>query len=371
MANRTKRAVFRDAAAWRLIAAIAALAGTGQAALAHTGTVANADHLLSEWTFDPLIWGLSAFFAWLFLRGALLRSAAGRPVHMGRQVAYSAGLGLILLALVSPIDFMAEHLFWMHQVQHMALRLTGPMLILAAAPQGVIFAGMPRGVRRLTLGPVLRRRWLRWLGHWLSRPAVATLLFIGALYIWEVPALHDAALLNEPLHYFMHVSMMAAGVLFFWVVFDRRDPPKGVRHGARMAMLGAALLFEIIIGAFTTMKSVELYPAYDVVGRLFGTLPMTDETAGGFLMWPPSSMMFVLAMLLAVYRWNGTEDRQWQRLSGTGRSNSAALLVPETAEELWMIVTPKNRRMGLGLGLLALTMAFLAVGVVDTVEMFY
>ncbi len=343
-------------------------------ARAHVGehpgekTLSEGAALLREWSLDPLIWGLAGLFLWLFIRGVMRRARQGNPVHVGRVIAYVGGVLLTWAALVSPLDYMAEHLFWMHQVQHMILHLLGPLVILAATPQGVIYAGMPRRLRRWTIAPLARSRNMRWLGHLITRPWMATLLFVLTLYIWQIPTLHDAALLNNALHYFMHATMLLSGVLFFWVVFEQRDPPKAPAHGVRQIMLIASVIAEIALGAVTTMKTVVLYPAYDEVGRLFDMTPISDEIAGGFLIWSPACMMFLVAMLLVVNNWNRTEVRRMGRQGSVLRSNSAALLNPETAEELWMIVRPRNRRMGLSLTAVAFTMFALSMGAALTVR---
>jgi cytochrome c oxidase assembly factor CtaG len=47
-------------------------------------------------------------------------------------------------ALQSPIDPVAEHLFFVHQIQLLLGRVT-PMFIMLSAPQGLLVAGMPTG----------------------------------------------------------------------------------------------------------------------------------------------------------------------------------------------------------------------------------
>lgn len=338
-----------------------------RAALAHTGGEIGADEIWQEWSFDPLVWIPAILFVWLYLRGVWIRARDGGRVAGWRIALYLGGVGLVWAALASPLDYMAEHLFWMHQIQHMVLRITAPLMILFAAPQGVIFAGMPRRMRRWVLAPLIGSRSLRRVGRALSGPAAATVLFILALWVWQIPALHDAALLNDTVHNTMHVTMLLSGILFFWVLFDRRDPPKAAGFAARQGMLAAAIVTEILLGAAITLKTVELYPAYDVVGRLFDIAPMVDETTGGFLIWSPACMMFLLAIMMVIHRANGAEMRQWQRHGTHMGSNSAALMVPETAEELWITVAEKNRRLGTGLALVALTMALLAFGTAETV----
>ncbi len=328
----------------------------------------DADHLMEAWSFDPLILGLSALAFYCFIAGVMRRAKGGREVGPWRQLAFPAGLLLVVAALQSPLDAMADHAFWAHQIQHMLLRVSGPLLMLAAAPQGVIVAGMPRPLRKWLIAPIVRSGPLRTFGRWISAPIPATLIFIASLYVWEIPALHDAALLNDALHYVMHVTMLLAGILFFWVIFDRRDPPAAAAHGARMLMLAAAGLTQIAIGALTTLKQAIYYPAYDVVGRLWDIAPLVDETTGGFLMWAPTCMMYLLAVFVVVYRWNGAEERAWRREGMRRRSNSMALLSPETAEELWLAVAVQNRRIGLSLGAIPVLLFVLVFALVETVR---
>ena len=92
------------------------------------------------------------------------------------------------------------------------------------------------------------------------------------------------------------------------------------------------MLSNIGLGAYTTLKSVLLYPAYDIVGRLFDIAPLTDEMTGGFIIWMPSSMMCVLAVLIVIHRWGKQETRaDEKRLT----SPAHAALYPATGGRDW------------------------------------
>ncbi|MGH6971145.1 MAG: cytochrome c oxidase assembly protein [Caulobacteraceae bacterium] len=244
----------------------------------------------------------------LYWRGLEKRPAAFDEAPL-RHLSFLGGVFLTFASLASPIDAMADHLFSMHQVQHMLLRVVGPMLIAYAQPQATLVAGSPSWLRRGPVGRTLASAPSRGLFGFLMRPWLVTTLFVASLYLWEWPPFHDRAILDEGVHYVMHITMLAAGLLFFFRVFDQRPPPKGARYGVRLMMLWIGVLSNIPIGAFTSFKSRELYPAYDVVGRLFGMSPMSDERLGGFIMWAPASMMMLLAVLLVVHAWGGHEDK--------------------------------------------------------------
>ena len=316
-------------------------------ALAQPDSV-SASTVWSTWDLTPDIVVPTILVLATYAAGLLGRPGAFEAKPW-RHAAFFWGVSATFLSLASPLDAFADHLFFMHQIQHMLLREIGPMLIALSQPQGVLIAGLPSWLRRNGLAPVLASRVTRSIFGLLTRPVVVTPLFVASLYLWQWPPLHNLAITNEGVHYAMHLSMLAAGLLFFWRVFDHRPAPKGTRFGARLMMLWLAVLSNIPIGAYTTFKSRELYPAYDVVGRLFPISPMTDERLGGFIMWVPSSMMMLLAVVVVAHAWAANEEKVDDRriaVAGT----AAGLPGGPTTAALMAGQRPKNRALALGLG---------------------
>jgi putative membrane protein len=116
-------------------------------------------------------------------------------------------------------------------------------------------------------------------------------------------------------------------------------------------LLFAAIVSNILLGAITVFKSAVLYNAYDIEGRLFGIAPLTDETAGGFILWVPASMMLIITIIIVVYDWNLTERKRLHRGHGIAGPD-------------WTTTRPDqaNNRLGQLLGLSALTMFGLIIG---------
>lgn len=312
----------------------------------------------SSWDLSPGILIPTILVLGLYAAG-LVRRPGAFDAHPWRSLAFIWGVLITFLSLSSPIDALSDHLFFMHQVQHMLIRLVGPMLIALSQPQALLIAGLPSWLRRGTMAPIAGSGAIRRAFALLTRPPVATALFVGALYLWQWPWLHDVAILHEGVHYVMHLTMLAAGLLFFWRVFDQRPAPKGTRFGARLMMLWIAVLSNIPIGAYITFKSRELYPAYDVVGRLFAIRPIDDEGLGGFIMWAPCSMMMLLAVLVVIHRWARHEEKMDDRrvaLAGGAASPTAAFIAEQAR--------PKNRALALGLAAFAVCVlaATLSVG---------
>jgi len=340
------------------------LLSTPSVALAAPDAV-TARTVWSAWNVTPDILVPTILVLAIYAAG-LLRRPGAFEAKPWRHAAFFWGVSAAFLSLVSPLDAFADHLFFMHQIQHMLLREVGPMLIALSQPQGVLIAGLPAWLRRNGLAPVLAARVTRSVFGFLTRPLVVTPLFVASLYVWQWPPLHNLAIVNEAVHYAMHLTMLAAGLLFFWRVFDHRPAPKGTGFGARLMMLWLAVLSNIPIGAYTTFKGRELYPAYDVVGRLFPISPINDERLGGFIMWVPSSMMMLLAVVVVAHAWAANEEKADERRIAV--AGTSAEVPPVTAAAFMAQQRPKNRALALGLSafvalILAatLTIGFLAL----------
>ena len=291
----------------------------------------------------------------LYLRGAGRPRLVRERVGAVRHALFAVGVVLLALALEGPLASAGIRLFAAHQIQHLLIRLLGPMLIVLAHPWPVLLAGLPRGMRR-RLGRFGGGPAGRFAGRALTRLDVSFVLLIAALYLWQVPALHNAALAIAPLALAAHGGMALAGLNFFAVVLDRRDAPQGATQSLRLLVLVGVIVSNILLGSLTTMKEVVLYSGYDVAGRLWNFAPLADETTGGYTIWVPSSFVIIAAIILVFNGWNAAEVRRWNARHDWTGSNAAALEFPETAYELRLKVTEPNRRMGRTLALVSAAM---------------
>ncbi|MGR3757892.1 MAG: cytochrome c oxidase assembly protein [Tranquillimonas sp.] len=346
-------------APWILAAAASAPAS---AALAHGGEDLSEGAIWSAWSLRPEI-GLPILIVLaIYIRGVARRRSAAHPPPAGRHVLFATGMLALFLSLQSPLDPMGERLFLAHQIQHLLLRMTGPMLVVLARPQAVLVAGLPAALRRRLVVPVMTAGAVAGPYHHLVRPVPAFVLFVLSLYLWQIPQVHNAALRDEAIHWSMHLTMLAAGFVFFAMIFDRRDLPTAPPHFLRIVLLFAAIVANIGLGALTVFKTAVLYTAYDDRGRLFGMAALTDETAGGFVLWVPASMMLIIAILVVVYDWNLTETQRLRRGHGIGGAGGAAALAGHVADGDPARQTAATARLGLLLGVGALTMFALVLG---------
>jgi putative membrane protein len=334
----------------------AATVGGLVVALAAVGPLLRVEHLLTwyrAWAAWPLTPGitLSIMLAGgLYIAGQRERAERGDNPDL-RHLAFFGGLAALFLALQSPIEPLSDHLFFVHQIEHMLLRTTAPMLLVLAAPQAALLRGMPAWLRRNAVSPIVGNpliHTLRILGH----PAVATILFVGTTYFWMIPRYHDLAILDEPVHYLWHTTLFLSGLIFFWRILDPRPTPLGASLGVRLFMFWTASIGNILLGSYLSFKHQVLYHAYDEMGRLWGISAATDETFGGLTMWIPGSMMFVATAMLMIYRWAQQEERSFAR-SGAVASGRV------TAAQFVQQRRSANRKMAVGLVFFMITVAAL------------
>jgi len=315
-------------------------------------------------TLSPVVLAVLAGLIWLYLRGVARPRLVGERVGAVRHLLFAAGVFLFVLGLNAPLAPNGQQLFAVHQIQHLLVRLLGPMLLVLAYPWPVLRAGLPHR-RRHDLRDLGNRRPVKASARLLSRLGVSFVLLIASLYLWQVPVLHNAALASPPLGLLAHLSMALTGLVFFAVVLDRRDAPQGAIQSLRVLALVGVILSNILLGALTTMKTVAIYSGYGIAGRLWGLAPLDDETVGGYTIWVPSSMVIIVAIILVFNGWNTAETRHWNARNDWAGSNAAALEYPETAYELRLKVADPNRRMGRTLALAAATM-FAAIMITAT-----
>lgn len=336
-------------------AALLGLSGYSSPVLAHVAEVADGHSMWTWWTLTPdVVLACIATFS-IYVVGAT--RSQPRAARLLRHVGFVGGLTALFVALASPIDSMAERSFFVHQVQHLLLRMVGPLLLALSLPHASLVAGMPRALRRGMLAQLLANRNLRTALGCLGHPATATTLYVAALWIWQIPALHDRAVLDNPTHYLMHVSMLVAGINFWFTVFDPRAPRLGPAYGVRLVMIWLSILGNIVLGAWLTLKNNVYYHSYDALGRLWDLPAQTDERIGGLVIWIPGSMMSLTGVLVVIAWWGRRELRL--ETHATGPANARAELVAN--REL-------ARRQALTLGGMALAL-FASAIVIGTLSM--
>ncbi len=267
--------------------------------------------VLLDWSLDPLplVGCLVAAAAYLWAERHTDLAHAATPVPRYRRWLFLGGLLAIAIALTSPIDAYEGQLFSIHMIQHMLLEFVAAPLIVMAAPITLALrVASPRGRRWLLA--VLHSRVLRWLAF----PLTTWLLFAAVNWGWHFSGLYDIALENDLVHYAEHLTMLGAGLLFWWPAISPDPMPWRMPHPVRLMYLFLALPQNSFLGVTLVSSESVLYAHYRTLDRVWGPSPLADQQLGGILMWVMGSMVFVAAMLGVVAAWMRFEDARTTRL---------------------------------------------------------
>lgn len=236
---------------------------------------------------------------WWYIRGITLCRREERP-SLWRSFSFVFGVVLIYGVLQTRFDYIAQHVFFLHRLQHLVMHHLGPFLIALAWPGGAIRRGMPSPLR-----PLLDNRFVLRVMHWVQQPLLASFLFVGLIYLWLIPAVHLQAMLNYNLYALMNWSMVVDGILFWSLVLDPRSAPQAQISFVNRMITAVLVVFpQIVIGLYITLTTNDLYKSYDFCGRLFPSISaMTDQHIGGLIITIPASMMSLIAFVVILNRY--------------------------------------------------------------------
>lgn len=193
------------------------------------------------WDFEP-----SIIIGCVGLLLADLTASRGRPARI--SFVFAAGVLVLAVTLMSPLDALGDYLFSAHMFQHLLLVLIVPPMLIIGLPADP--------VRRF-----LRLPWVAHLERFLSWPLVAWLIGIGTLAAWHLPGPYNAALASESVHVVEHLAFLVSATIFWWPVFAPLPECRMDLTAALVYLLTAAFA-NGLIGAVLMAVPPTLYPAY-------------------------------------------------------------------------------------------------------------
>jgi putative membrane protein len=266
---------------------------------------------LGGWRFDPLtlailsMAGLSYWY-WSGVSGG--RTGRRRLPHRARY--FFAGLFVLFVALVSPLDGYADRLLSVHMVQHLLLTLVAPPLLLLGAPVTLALQASSARFRKRVLLPLLRSRGIRMLSH----PVVGWVAFAAVLWGSHFSPLYEASLESRGLHVLEHGAYVGSALLFWWPVVGKDPSPSRLSPPARILYLFLAMPQMTFLGLAIYGSDRVLYSHYLVTSARLGTSALSDQHLAGALMWTSGMFFIVPALGLVLMSWLDREDREGVRM---------------------------------------------------------
>jgi putative membrane protein len=277
---------------------VAALA-VPQGASAHVGNVA-ASRVADDWHAAPAVLAAAAVAAALFAQAFLRLRARGRADHAGwdRALLFGAGLALVVLPLVSPLDAAGDdYLLSAHMLQHVLIGDAGPLLLVLAVRGPLAFFLLPAAV----LGPLARFGPLRACLGFLLRPRVTFALWVAVMLGWHVPAAYDYTLSHPVAHELEHAMFVMVGTLA-WIQLI--DPARHARltRGKRIAFAFGLIVFTHPISDTLIFSPTAVYHPYAAEPeRLLGLGVIADQRLAGLVM--VVEQLLTLGTFIGVMLW--------------------------------------------------------------------
>jgi putative membrane protein len=241
----------------------------------------------ASWTLEPIVLIALVAYLWIYARRWRTSRAEGGPraAPVGRLALWCGGVFSLFLALVSPIDRLGEQLASVHMVQHLLIADVAPICFTL-------------GLTKWILRPITRRihRIERAAGPF-GHPAFGVVAYVGAMWLWHIPAMYDAALRNGNVHVLEHLSFGAAGLLYWWHLLSP------IRSRMRLGGMGPVLYMgstKILVGFLGVLLAFSpdlLYGFYDTHGGTrWGLSPLDDLHVAGLVMALEQSIVMGVAL---------------------------------------------------------------------------
>ncbi len=271
-------------------------------------------YALDHWTFDPFLVLCAVVVA---LHEVGLRHLKGRSTpartraRRTRSWLFYGGLVVLLLAVISPIDYWADDYFFVHMIEHILIMFFAPILVVAGAPWLPLVHAIPVGVRRSVGRSVILGSWarpLRAVGRFATSGMVAVVAFNAVMLAWHFPALFDLAQDNQYVHiWLMHASFFVSGV-FFWLQIIPSHPVKPKLDAVQQiwAILSTNIVMFVLAMAMSIFTSSSWYPVYDHLAGV--TLsPLADQQIGGAILWVCGDFWAIPSLIVVIRRAIGEE----------------------------------------------------------------
>jgi putative membrane protein len=190
-----------------------------------------------------------------------------RALARWRQACFYGGLLLLAVALVA-LGAEGRRLVW---VQTIASLVVGDAAALA----------LVLGLSRAMLAPLTRTSpHARVLAH----PAIALALYVGDLYVWQLPRLYQAAFHHPGLYALRYACLLACALNMWACLLGARAQPGWFDARAKLVFILLARLAGAVLGNLWMWSDHILYPDYLPGQASAHITPLADQSIAGAIM---------------------------------------------------------------------------------------
>jgi putative membrane protein len=260
-----------------------------------------------SWSFNPIVivvlLAAAVIYARVYRR-AERRATSSKP-GIGHWLPYGAGLLVIAIALLSPLDAIGDrYLLSAHMMQHVLLSDIAPALLVLGLRSPVLPLGLSREAL-LAVAP--RGRSGRVLSR-LTSPWVAVPMWAIATWVWAIPSVFDYAAQHSGIHALEHATLFYTGLAMWWLIIDPLPRARLRPNGQRLALLGFTRLASACVCLPLTWITTTQYSLYASAPRAYGLSAINDQHLAGAAMCFTEALVFGIAFASVFISILGRDD---------------------------------------------------------------
>ena len=264
---------------------------------------------LPPWHAHPDVWLLFGSIAAAYLLAVRRHEReTGERTPLRPQRLFLAGIATLWIGADWPIHDLAErYLYLVHMVQHLLFTFVGAPLLLAGVPAWML----RRLIAPRAVGVVVR---------FLTRPVVALALFNGVLLFTHWPAVVEASVRSEWLHFSLHTLLVGSALAMWFPILSPLPELPALPAPGQCLYLFFQSLAPTIPASFLTFGARPLYPVYATFPRIWGIGVLTDQLIAGLIMKLVGGAILWACITVIFFRWHrreeldGVDALEWRRL---------------------------------------------------------
>ncbi|HEY0239599.1 MAG TPA: cytochrome c oxidase assembly protein [Friedmanniella sp.] len=279
----------------------------------------------APFTLGRYLTAFSPDLLWLVVAAAMLGlygTGVARMVRRGdrwplqRTAFWTAGsLALVYVTSGGPGVY-GRLGFSLHMVQHMALMIAVPFLLVFGAPVTLALRALRARADR-SFGP---RETLLRLVHspvlaFVGNPVVAAALFTGGLTVFYYTPLFQLALSTHTGHVLMTAHFLLTGYLFVWALVGLDPGPARPPYPFRLVILLVTLAFHAFFGIALMSGATLLAPQWWAsLGHTDTAALVADQQRGGAIAWGAGDLPSLLLGVALLVGWIKSDRQDSKRL---------------------------------------------------------
>jgi putative membrane protein len=271
----------------------------------------------------PVMPMLGLLLAVAYVVGVIVLRRRGDRWPVGRTVWWLLGVASLELMTATGFDGYGMEFFSVHMVQHMAVGMVTPILLMLGAPVTLLLRALPasgggHSPRRVLLA-VLHSRVVAVVAN----PVVTVLLFLFSLYALYFTPLFDWLMSTWWGHNLMLLHFLVIGCLYFWGILGVDPSPRrgGGLMGAfsrpvlRITELSATVPFHAFFGIVFMMATTVIVKYYAVSLPWATSSPLSDQQTAGGIAWAFTELPTLLVLGVLFMQWQRSDTRLTQRMA--------------------------------------------------------